>query len=128
MEGKMIQFHKKKGFTLLELMIVVIIIGILATLALPRFLKAASKARWAAAASTLGIIRSSQMRYYAEFTTYSSLMSQLDIDLPSSAEWAIETPAGTSAEIGKVRHINSPSGADTYTISDAGVLSPSEAY
>lgn len=63
-------FYRKKGFTLLELMIVVIIVGILASLAMPRFIKAANKAREAEALSALGAIRSSQLRYYMEHTEY----------------------------------------------------------
>ena len=49
--------RKRKGFTLMELIIVVIIIAILAAIGLPQFFKAAGKAKESRAKNNLGEIR-----------------------------------------------------------------------
>ena len=78
-------FYRKKGFTLLELMIVVIIVGILASLAVPRFIAATRKAKEAEARNLLGVIRTSQIRYYLENRqNYSTDITLLDCDLTLS--------------------------------------------
>lgn len=55
-----------KGFTLMEVLIVVIVLGILAGLAVPIFTKTTNKAVKAEALSTLTAIRGSMMRFGIE--------------------------------------------------------------
>lgn len=65
-------FNNKKGFTLIELMIVVAIIGILAAIAIPNFLSYQCKSKQAEAKTNLGAIANSMETYMAEYNTYAT--------------------------------------------------------
>jgi len=56
----------KQGFTLIELMVVIVIIGVLASLAIPRFTDASNKAKVAEAPRVLASFESSYLAMVAE--------------------------------------------------------------
>jgi type IV pilus assembly protein PilA len=60
----------QKGFTLIELMIVVAIIGILAAIAIPNFLQYQMKSRQSEAKTNLGAIQTSEVAFQAEKGCY----------------------------------------------------------
>ena len=59
-----------KGFTLIELMIVVAIIGILAAIAIPNFLRFQLKAKSSEGKVNIAAIRTAEESFLAEFGTY----------------------------------------------------------
>ncbi|MCP4652771.1 MAG: prepilin-type N-terminal cleavage/methylation domain-containing protein [Candidatus Omnitrophica bacterium] len=55
----------RKGFTIMEIIMVMVILGILATIAIPRFINMRREAQNAAADANLGALRSAASIYYS---------------------------------------------------------------
>jgi type IV pilus assembly protein PilA len=64
--------RKQYGFTLIELMIVVAIIGILAAIAIPNFLKFQCKSKQSEAKTNLSGIFTAEKAFFGEYNTYGS--------------------------------------------------------
>jgi prepilin-type N-terminal cleavage/methylation domain-containing protein len=78
---------KNKGFTLIELMVVIVIIGILATLAIPKFNEASLKAKVAEAPTVLSTYENAQLAYLAETATL-GVVSDLVMQDPTGATFS----------------------------------------
>jgi prepilin-type N-terminal cleavage/methylation domain-containing protein len=77
----------KEGFTLLELIIVIVILGILATLGFSQYTKVVEKMRIGEAVVNIGKMRKSAIAYYLEngsFTNITAADLGIGTDLPSS--------------------------------------------
>jgi prepilin-type N-terminal cleavage/methylation domain-containing protein len=80
---------RNKGFTLLEIIIVVIIVGVLASLALPRLFSTVEYSRSTEALASIGAIRSAMERCLLKtgsgnYAVCTSFTTQLDIPNPGS--------------------------------------------
>jgi len=69
---------KSKGFTLVELLIVIAILGILASIALLRYGPMFEKAKASQAYAVLSQIVSSEKRYFLENSAYTATITDLD--------------------------------------------------
>jgi len=99
-----------KGFTLVELIIVVIVAGILATFAVPQFAVTQERALDREAISVLGLIRSAEIAYRMEKSEF----------YPSSGSRS--TP-GDTAQINRTLRLSLPNTSSwNYNLASTGVI------
>ena len=77
------------GFTLIELLVVVLIIGVLAAIALPKYEVAVLKSRAVQALLSVRSLADAQTRYYMQNGHYTTDLSLLDIEIPSSQDFTV---------------------------------------
>jgi len=73
------------GFTLMELLVVVLLIAILAAMATPQYMKVVEKQKGTAAIDLLASIGKSEERYFSVNEAYTNDFSDLDTDLVDSS-------------------------------------------
>ena len=114
----------KQGFTLIELMVVIVIIGVLASLAIPRFTEASAKAKAAEAPRVLASYESAALAAIAELS--SDLLTEgrpkledLVFDAPQDSKWWKYTDKTTA---GTVTKFTATAAAKMGTIEDTKTL------
>ena len=130
--------HRTKGFTLVELMIAVAIVGILAAVAYPAYLQSIRKSRRADAKTALLDLAARQERYSSVNNVYTNVPSQLGyvatgdaypVNIVSSGQAnyqlsvTVGAPATTYTATATPIGGQSLDGCGTYSISSLGVQS-----
>jgi prepilin-type N-terminal cleavage/methylation domain-containing protein len=128
-------FHRNsKGFTLIELMIVVVIIGILAALAIPRFMRSTTKSKQSEAKQLLKQIYTMQRAYRQEYNSYClngvtaditapNAFAQIGVDVMSTARYAYAMVATANTfTCTATGNLDDDATIDTWTIDQTGTL------
>ncbi len=129
------QTHKSnKGFTLIELMIVVVIIGILAALAIPRFMRSTTKAKQSEAKQLLKQIYTMQHSYRQEFDSYClngvtasaaapNAFAQIGVEIQTTARYTyVMVAAANTFTCTATANLDDDAANDVWTINETGTL------
>lgn len=91
---------QQRGFTLVELIVVIVILGILAATALPRFINVTTEARSAAVDGVAGALRSAVGLVQAKYTAAGGTGVSVTMADGTTVTVVAGIPAGTAAGIG----------------------------
>lgn len=109
----------KGGFSLVELTIVVVILGVLAMMGVPRYQGVVERAKAAESFTYLAQIEGAQERHNARTGTYAKYLSQLDVTIPSPKHFRVASFTSynwqTQWEL-KVSRSGASSGFGAYTV------------
>ena len=111
-----------KGFTLVELSVVIVIIGVLAAFAVPKFRSAVERSKCGEALNYLSSVASAEERYAARQGTYISDLTQLDIKMPAPKYFSVgAVQAGSTGDLEDswsltLTRLGASSGYGAYTV------------
>lgn len=124
-------FHRMRGVTLLELMIVVVVLALIVTIAVPNYREFAARAKRSEAKAALLQIATNQERHYLQNNTYTTDLTLLgfanDPQLSDSGSYLIDVQAAdanTFTAVAVYQNVDAEAGkCGTFQIDGRGVKS-----
>lgn len=105
MKVSMKSLLRQKGFTLVELMVVVAIIGLLSAVAIPSFKKYQAKAKVSEAKLQLSALYTAETAFYSDYNIYHTCLPMMGFDPgPEAANRYFVVGFGANATINAVAH------------------------
>jgi len=115
-------FKCKRGFTLIELMIVVAIIGVLAAIAIPNFLNYQCRAKQSEAKSSLGAIRTQMTTYKIEHDTYNATLGEIGFSRVGNTRYTITIENATTSNFDAIATAVIDGNTDNWSITENTTL------
>ncbi len=90
----------RAGFTLIELAVVILVIGVLAAFVVPRFRASVERSKALEAFNYLSAIQAAQERYHSKQGTYANSLTDLDVQFSAPKYFSVSEVSGDDFEKG----------------------------
>ncbi len=125
--GRIRSMRSSAGFSMIEVVVVVLLVALLATFLLPRYTKIVEEGKSKEAIAMLHLIRAGEEVYFSQFRVFSDVFTMLNIEDPtdrplaendweytlSSADFSLDFTA-------EAERTRGPNQGDTYVITGTG--------
>jgi prepilin-type N-terminal cleavage/methylation domain-containing protein len=122
-------YHRPRGFTFVELLAAMIMLGVLSAIAVPHYRMFKERAYVASMRSDLGNVRIAEEEYFAEHQQYATDTAALDMRITSTVRLALSSTDVIGGYTGIATHVLMPgqqcatySGADAVNVPSGAII------
>ena len=104
--NKILKKNKITGYTLLEITVTIVILGVIASVAVPRYLMTIEKTRSGEGIAMLSAMRQAQEGYKLEHSGYASSLGDLDVEFSAAPQYFDDPLANNADPVASVERTN----------------------